>query len=222
MKLSIVISLVACTTVALIACNESSRSKSSNVAPSSKSQTLEERLATLKTCGLELAAPFTVNDLLKSWKRSDYEEGGFETVLVGLGMTEEQEPWRPHSVNLWHFDTEAIEDDGDYKKIAERMVEISQGSLPLTNIQDHVDVEGGKAWLSFDFKGKPIRMDCAVKDDWVDPTIFGKFVDLLNQSDPSKIYIYYDLGGQDCIIGCVTKTDFECLKSKGIKFVPLT
>ena len=67
---------------------------------------------------------------------------------------------------------------------------------------------------------KADQVECKVKDDWVDPTIFGRFVELLRQSDPSKIYIYYDLGGQDCIIGCVTKSAFECLKSQGLKFVP--
>jgi hypothetical protein len=200
--------------------------RSSNVnisaAHESPAKTLEEKLAILKTCGLQLAPPFTVDSLLSSWNRAEYEKDGYDLVLVGLGMTEEQEPWRNHSVNVWHFDTEAIEDNGDYKRIAERMAEITQGSLSLENIQDHVDVEEGEAWLSFTFKGRPIRIDCAVKDDWVDPTIFGRFVELLKQSDPSKVYIYYDLGGQDCIIGCVTKIDFECLKSRGLKFVPLT
>jgi hypothetical protein len=35
------------------------------------------------------------------------------------------------------------------------------------------------------------------------------------------IFIYYDLGGQDCIISCVTKNDFGCLKSQGLNFVAL-
>ncbi len=101
-------------------------------------KTLEEKLATLEKCGLTLKAPFTVDDLLKSRDREEYEKDGYESVLYGLGMTEEQEPWRDHSGNIWNFDTEAIQDHGDYKRIAERMVELSQGGLTLQNIQDHV------------------------------------------------------------------------------------
>lgn len=40
--------------------------------------------------------------------------------------------------------------------------------------------------------------------------------------DSSKIYIYYDLGGQDCIIGCVSKENLKALKKRGVKFGPLT
>ena len=194
----------------------------SSVVAGPKPKTLEEKLTILENCGLKLSAPFTTHDLLESWSREEYEETGFDSVLVGLGMTEEREPWRNHCINLWHFDTEAIEDNGAYKRIAERMVAMTQGSLTLENIHDHVDVDNNQAWLSFTFKGKAIKIACKVHDDWVDPSIFGKFVELLNQSDPSKIYIYYDLGGQDCIIGCVTKSQFECLKNLGLKFEPLT
>jgi hypothetical protein len=183
--------------------------------------TLEQKLAILADCGLKLSDPFTIDDLLSSWDRSDFEEQGYELTLVGLGMTEEQEPWRYHCVNLWHFDSECIENEGDYKKIAERMSEMAQGSLPLENIQDHVDFEDGEAWLSFSFRGQEIKIDCKFEDDWVDTSIFGRFVQLLEQSDPSKIYIFYDLRGQDCIIGCVNKEELKRLNSNGIKFVPL-
>jgi len=187
-----------------------------------KGRTLEEKVSLLEQCGLKLSAPFTTKDLLKSGSREEYEKAGFESVLVELGATAEDAPSRNYCINLWHFDTEAIEDEGSYKKIAERMIEMTQGSLRLENIQDHVDIENKQAWLSFSFKGRPIKIDCKVEDDWVDATIFGKFVELLKQSDPTKTYIYYDLGGQDCLIGCVSRTQFDCLKDLGLKFEPLT
>jgi hypothetical protein len=187
-----------------------------------KAQTLEEKLSVLEACGLKLASPFTPDELLKSWDRDKYETEGFDLVLVGLGMTEEQPSWRNHCVNLWHFDTECIEDHGDYKKIAERMVEMTQGSLTLEDIQDYVDVEQKQAWLSFVFGEQRVKIDFKVEDDWVDAAIFTRFVDLLKRSDPSKIFVYYNLGGQDCILGCVTRRQFDDLKSNGLRFVPLT
>jgi len=187
-----------------------------------KVQSLEEKLSALEKCGLKLSTPFTAHDLLESSSREEYEEPGFESVLVGLGSSEEREPWRNHCINLWNFDTEAIEDNGDYKRIAERMMAMTQGSLTLENLKDHVDVEKHQAWLSFTFRGKPMKIDCKVHNDWVDPWVFVKFVELLKQSDPSKIYIYYDLGGQDSLIGCVSRSEFECLQKLDPKFEPLT
>lgn len=184
--------------------------------------TMEQKLDMLANCGLRLSDPFKPEDLLTSWPREDYEKPGFDLVLVALGMTEEREPWRNHCANLWHFDTECIEDHGDYERIVDRMVGIAQGSLPLENIQDHVDLEKQEAWFSFTFRGEEIKVNCRVEDDWVDSTVFAKLVDVLVKSDPDKVFIYYDLDGQDCIIGCVTRGELKQLNGQGVKFVPLT
>jgi hypothetical protein len=68
-----------------------------------------------------LRPEFSIADLLSSWPREDYEKRGFDMVLVGVGMTEEQAPWRYRSDNLWHFDAECIEDHGSYVAIAKRI-----------------------------------------------------------------------------------------------------
>jgi hypothetical protein len=182
--------------------------------------TLEQKLDVLARCGLKLEPPFTIRDLLESWSREDYEKPGFDSVLVGLGMTEERPPWRNHCVNAWHFDTECIEGPGSYCRIAERMKTMAQGSLPIENIRDHVDDEGHSAWLAFPYRGRDVRIDCQVKDDWVDTEVFAHFVALLAKSDSSKIFLYYDLHGQDCIIACVTTAQFAALKAAGVAFNP--
>ena len=174
--------------------------------------TIEEKLLVLADCGLKLKDQFGVADLVESWGRKALDEPGYNLALVCLGMTEEEPPWTPHCDNLWHFDTECIEGDGSYIRIAKRMAEMAQGSLPLSDIQDQVDIESGKARLKFKCEGRPVRIDCEVKDDWVDTGIFGRFVALLAACDPNKVFIYYDLGGQDCIIGCITREEFAKLR----------
>jgi hypothetical protein len=114
---------------------------------------LEQKLEILARCGLKLAAPFTIEDLLESWARDEFEEPGFDLALVGLGVTEEKEPWRIRCAKAWQFDTQCIENTGDYCRIAERMKAIAQGSLPIENIRDHVDLEDGRAWLAFLVQG---------------------------------------------------------------------
>ena len=102
------------------------------------------------------------------------------------------------------------------------MAEMAQGSLALTDIQDHVDIDEGEAWLSFKCQGKPVRIDCEVQGDWVDTTLFGQFADLLAKCDPKKLFIYYDLRGQDCIIGCVTRDQYAALQKVIPAVQPLT
>jgi hypothetical protein len=170
--------------------------------------TIEQKLAALADCGLKLKDQFGVQDLAENWGRQALDKPGWNLALVCLGMMQEEPPWTPHCDNLWHFDTECIEGDGSYVRIAKRMAEMAQGALPLSDIQDHVDIDAGEAWLRFKCQGKPVNIDCKVQDDWVDARVFGRFVELLAECDPGKVFIHYDLGGQDCIIGCVTRDQF--------------
>jgi hypothetical protein len=75
-------------------------------------------------------------------------------------MTEEKPPWTTYCGNVWHFDTECIEGDDSYVRFAKRMTEMAQGSLPLSDIQDHVDIDEGPAWLQFKCQGNPVHINC--------------------------------------------------------------
>ncbi|MHB1459308.1 MAG: hypothetical protein ACYC0V_20550, partial [Armatimonadota bacterium] len=147
--------------------------------PVGKQMTLESKLEFLADCGLKLASPFTLDDIVRSWGREDLEKPGFNLTLTGLAMTEEEEPWRPHCVNLLYLDTECIEDHGDYKRIVERMADITQGAMHFDNVKDYVDIDEGKAWFSFTFQGKEIKVNCKANDDWLDTRIMATFIKLL-------------------------------------------
>jgi hypothetical protein len=185
--------------------------------------TIEQKLEALAECGLKLKEPFGVADLVESWGREALDEPGFDLALVCLGMEHEGEPFTPHCDVLWHFDAECIDGDGSYVRIAERMALMAQGSLPLAEVEDHVDLEEGEAWLRFKCGGEDVRIACRVQDDWVDPGIFVHFVNLLAKHDPDKLFIFHELGGsQSCIIGCVTKEEFRELRALIPKVDPLS
>ena len=61
-----------------------------------------------------------------------------------------------------------------------------------------------------------------MNDDWVDPAVFSHLIKLLALSDPSKVFLYHDTGGQDCVIACVTRDQFVAVKKAGVKFALLT
>ncbi len=184
--------------------------------------TLEEKLADLAACGVSLRPGVGVGELMSSWDRADYEEPGYDLLLTGIGMAGEAPPYEYRSDMLWHFDTECIEGEGSYAAIARRLSEMAGGSLPLANLRDHVDLEAGEAWLAFECRGHDYKIPCKVEDDWVDPAVFRHFVALLEAADPEKIFIYCDLGGQDCIIGCLPKARYRDLKRLIPKVEPLS
>ena len=173
--------------------------------------TIEAKLRALAECGFKLRDQFTVSDLVESWGREALDKPGFELSLVCLGMTQEVPPWSARCETLWHFDTECIEGDGSYVHIAKRMAEMAQGSLPFSDFEDHVDVSEETLGCGSSAGARRCTLT-GNKGDWVDSSIFGTFVLLLARHDPNKVFICYDLAGQDCIIGCATRDHFEMLR----------
>jgi hypothetical protein len=192
-----------------------------SVPPAKARRTLEQKLEVLAACGIKLARPFTTADLLKVASRREYEETGWDVLLHALGAPEDVKPRRILCKNLRDLDVESIERDGAYRAIAKSMAAITQGSLVLNGVKDHVDVAKSVAWLSFTLRGRRIRMNCEVDGTLLDHNVLLKFVGLLEAADPSKIYVIYDVGGEEVLVGCVKKTDLKKLNEHGIKFKPL-
>ncbi|MCB9535215.1 MAG: hypothetical protein H6704_03045 [Myxococcales bacterium] len=168
----------------------------------------EQQLATLASCGIRLAPGVPPEALLASFDREAMEDDPYVLLLTCMGAEEETVSaggaTAYMSNDIWHFDTECIEDHGDYSAIARRMSELAQGDLPLDGIADYVDIDAGQAHLSFELAGQRYRWDAKVEDDWVDPAILSKLASLLTRVGSSRRFTYIDLGGQGCLIGCAT------------------
>jgi hypothetical protein len=176
--------------------------------------TLEKQLQILHDCGIRLAPDITKDHLLASHEREYYEAKPFLHLLVVMGGELEEGPFAYLSNDIWHFDTECIEDHGDYARIAGRMLDLAGGALPLVEIDDYVDVEEEQAWLSFKLDGVGTRWEAEVDNDWVDPQVFSVFVDLLAKQPTNKRHTYFDLQGQDCLIGCSTPEQLKRLRNE--------
>lgn len=131
---------------------------------------LEEQLDALAQLGLRLNEGVTVDDLLYSWDREEYERQPFDTLLFTLGCEVERRPWGRHvSDNAWNFDVECIEDTGDYVAIVGNLCRIAGISNLIRELKDFVDIEAGKAWLKYNIGGQIRYYDIPVDDDWADP-----------------------------------------------------
>ena len=136
--------------------------------------TLEQQLAALADLGFRLNKGITVDDLLYSFDRGEYENEPFGTVLFMLGSEAEREPWgRNICDRAWNFDVEFIEDDGAYVTIVQNLCRVAGTPELITEIRDFIDFEDGKAWLKYMIDGKSRHYDVAVDDDWADAKVVG-------------------------------------------------
>ncbi|MFC5471281.1 hypothetical protein ACFPPD_21560 [Cohnella suwonensis] len=147
--------------------------------------------------GITLNSGVELEDLLEENSEQSYESEPFDLLLLTLGgEIFKEEHFLIPSDNIWHFDTECIEDHGDYKAIIERLKKLT--NLDIHNIKDYIDIENEQAWVSFDYQNKTIKWDLNINDDWVDPEIFDKFTNLISK-ESDKTIVMASLG-QDCLI----------------------
>jgi ADP-ribose pyrophosphatase YjhB (NUDIX family) len=131
--------------------------------------TLEQQIETLAELGFHLNEGVTIDDLLYSMPREEYEQRPFHLILFLYGGEVEREPWgRWICSKVWHFDTECIEKTGDYVKIIRALCRISGRTERITNIVDFVDLESDTAWLEYTINGERRHWTIEVNDDWAD------------------------------------------------------
>ena len=130
---------------------------------------LEEQLAKLEECGIVLDPGITIDDVLYSFSRSQYEERPFDLLLFVLGIEVEREPRnRTFCSRVWNFDSECICEAGDYIRIVNRLCLVAGNPELITDIDDFVDLEKGEAWLTYTIDGIVRRWKVAVDNDWAD------------------------------------------------------
>ena len=178
-----------------------------------KANSLEQQLKVLAKGGITLDPAIGLDEIFVSYSREQFEKDPYRRLLCALG-----DDVPSASRQIWHFDTECIEDHGDYGKIAHRLTELAEGALPLENIEDFVDIDNGVAWLSFVLDGQDYKWTATVQDDWVDPKILSRFAELLEAGNAGRRFTYFDLLGQDCLIGCSTPQQRAWLEAEtGLK-----
>ena len=131
---------------------------------------IEQQLAELEKLGFEINAGVTRQDLLDHYPLEKIEAQPYYAIVKILGSEIQREPWTPICDSFWICDFERIENQGAYCDILKRLHAMSQMRLPITDIQDHVDLdEEERAWVEFRLSGETVHWDMVVKNDWMDP-----------------------------------------------------
>ncbi len=132
--------------------------------------TLEEQVAALRDAGMPLNPYVTIDDLLHSWPREEYEDGSYHCLIFMYGSEIEREPWGRHiSAYAWNFDTECIEGPGSYVRIVQELARIAGATTLITNVTDNIDMSAPTATLSYNVRGVPRTLTLRIDNDWADP-----------------------------------------------------
>lgn len=178
----------------------------------------EEQLETFRKLGFQLNAGTSISDIDRWGGKNDFEGEPFKLLYITLGQTIEREPWTPLTDRVWDFDTEAIEDHGAYVEIMKNFERITRGEIKFVNLKDYVDVENKKAWVSFSIGGRSYKWNLKVDDDWADPELSSKVVELTRTLKTKGKFTYFNTGGQDAVIGFETPESRDSIiKATGLK-----
>ncbi|KAA1257245.1 hypothetical protein LF1_53940 [Rubripirellula obstinata] len=131
--------------------------------------TLETQIEQLEAIGIAMNDGVTVDDLLHSFDRNEYEKKPFDALLFMFGSEIERPPWgRYISSVAWNFDAECIVENGDYTRIVDRIAELTGQSDQLRDVSDSIDLDAGTASLAYTINGTLRQLQPVVDNDWAD------------------------------------------------------
>jgi hypothetical protein len=183
-----------------------------------KRKTVETMLAELAKVGVELRPGVSAEE----FTRANVEIDGFELLLAVMG-DEQMDPKTfasldPLSDDVWHFDTEAIEDHGSYLRIVENCRRLTRGDLKFEGVRDYVDVDKEIAWVEVSTGGRSERIDLKVDNDWVDSKILDKLQEWLDQTGSGRQFAVHGLG-QDVLLICKQPEQIKMInRATGLRF----
>ena len=188
--------------------------KTKSVAVETVEVEFEKQLEKFEKLGFKLNYGVEVSDLLEKASKEEYEKSPYSLLYTVLGLETRKESSTPITVQLWNFDTEAIEDHGDYVRILENLKRVSGGELAFQNIKDEVDIDKGSATVSFDLNGDHYDWNLQVNDDWVDLQLFSKIVELTEKYKTIGRLTAFIIPGQEIVIGWLAPEQLEKVRQE--------
>ena len=164
------------------------------------------QLKKLEELGIKLNQGIEPSMLFEEFSEQEYQNDPYQLLLLAMGgEIYRDDEFHDVSNNIWHLDTECIEDHGDYIRIIDRLKNLTNTNI--LDARDFVDVENEKAWVSFEFESKRIQWDMDVDNDWLDPEVFNKFNELIKDKADRSIVVA--ALGQDCLIAYLNKDQLK-------------
>jgi hypothetical protein len=130
---------------------------------------LETQIEELKQAGLALAQGRTIEELLSSWSREQYERDPYGLILFMYGSEVEEEPWeRVFCERGWNFDMECLTQAGDYVDAFERILAITGKPELVTAMSDTFRFKAEACEIRYTINGRQRVLAANVDNDWAD------------------------------------------------------
>lgn len=130
---------------------------------------LETQIEELKQAGLALAQGRTIEELLSSWSREQYESDPYGLILFMYGSEVEEEPWeRVFCERGWNFDMECLIQAGDYVHAFKRILAITGKPELVTAMSDTFRFEAEACEIQYTINGRQRVLAANVNNDWAD------------------------------------------------------
>ncbi|RYG38105.1 MAG: hypothetical protein EON93_02610 [Burkholderiales bacterium] len=138
---------------------------------------LEVQISALADAGLAMASGRTIDELLTSWARADYENDPYHLLLFMYGVEVEEAPWgRWFCERGWNFDMECLNAAGDYASAFGEIVRITGQPELVTDMSDDFDIDRESAHIRYTVNGRERVLEARVDNDWADPEAVRAFV----------------------------------------------
>lgn len=130
---------------------------------------LETQIEELKQAGLTLAPGRTMEELLSSWPREQYESDPYGLLLFMYGSEVEEEPWeRFFCERGWNFDMECLTQSGAYVHAFERILAITGKPELVTAMSDTFRFDAEACEIRYTINGRERVLSAKVDNDWAD------------------------------------------------------
>ncbi len=178
------------------------------VEPLAEAVGLEDQIAALADAGLVLAPGRTIEELLQSWAREDYEADPWNLLLFMYGSEVEAEPWgRAFCERGWNFDMECLEQAGDYARAFQQIVRITGQPGLVTDLSDDFSPDAETAVIRYTVMGQARTLKARVDNDWADPEAVGAFFRDLEAAAKGASRFWAADNGQASVLFFVTKAE---------------
>lgn len=119
----------------------------------------------------------SIDELLTSWPRADYESDPYNLILFMYGSEVEAEPrGRAFCERGWNFDMECLSEAGDYVLAFKEILRTTGQPQLATQISDNFDLDAEVCEIKYTMSGRQRVLSARVDNDWADPQAVAAFV----------------------------------------------
>ena len=178
-------------------------------------KSFDQQIAALADAGIAPREGTERKQLLYNWPEDAWTANPFHRLFDLI----------EHSDDIASIAIKCIEYEDDwnaYARIANVLVKLAKGRLPLENVESRVDFAAETAFLAFSLDGQSHRIEFEWQDAYVDMCVFAELSALLNERATG--FAFYNLSPdpmeEGIIVVCLDQQQLTSLRLAGAEVVP--